>query len=368
MDSLIANIAGKHGLARENLATEVLVYILESSDLSVVQGLLASYGVAGEWKSYGYRFEPQRRVVNGRSIPDVQIRDANGERHAVIESKFTAGLTRKQPVDYLTVLPTRGVLLFIVPERRKFQLFEELLNRCRSSQCFEHVAVSESLLTCALIDEKRMEVTSWGELLDRLTDLQRSSQQPPEIQRMKLSDIEQLRRFCDMADKETFEPLTAEQIRGTGISTVIHQLKWATSELITRSIAQGVVQEMSRATRKGAQNALRADEDKSLYYGQNLRFCGMNVWIGFWGEAWEERKLSPLWIEINREEPLANAVVRQIQKVKGESAVIRTPEGHWLIPIPIKEGRYQEDMVEDAVRSLKDLRNLADKTTAQRER
>jgi hypothetical protein len=171
-----------------------------------------------------------------------------------------------------------------------------------------------------------------------------------------------------MADKETFEPLTAEQIRGTGISTVIHQLKWATSELITRSIAQGIVQEMSRATRKGAQNALRADEDKSLYYGQNLRFCGMNVWIGFWCEAWEERKLSPLWIEINREEPLANAVVRQIQKVKGESAVIKTPEGHWQIPIPIKEGRYQEDMVEDAVRSLKDLRNLADKTTIQRER
>jgi len=170
MDSLISYIAGEHGLVRENLATEILVHILDSSDISVVRKLLDSYGVTGRWNSFGYRFEQQRSVAEGRAKPDVRVSDADGEICAFIESKFNAGLTPKQPVDYLTALPTRGALLFIAPERRKRQLFEKVLERCQSSKRFELVKVSEANLTCALVDERRMEVTSWREILDRLAD------------------------------------------------------------------------------------------------------------------------------------------------------------------------------------------------------
>jgi len=137
-----------------------------------------------------------------------------------------------------------------------------------------------------------------------------------------------------VVDKDTFDPLTAEQIRGTGISTVIHQLTRITSELIAKCIEHGIVQQRSDSPRRGSSSALRAEVDTSLYDGQELRFCGANIWIGFWCSEWEERKLTPLWIEVNVREPKGNAIDKQVRKVKGPSAVIRRAEGGGLFQFP----------------------------------
>jgi hypothetical protein len=362
MSSLIAQIAGKHGLPRENLATEVFVYILESLDVSVVRELLAYYGVGGQGNSYAYRFEPQRKAADGQGIPDIQIKDDNEMLCGLMENKFDARLTGHQPITYLDSLPNGGVLLFIVPEPRRRQLFKQLLEKCRVSMCFQQITTNDARRTCALVDERRMEVTSWDEILNRLATLQECSQQPPEMRRKWLSDIEQLRRFCDVVDKETFEPFTPEQVRGIGISTVIHQLTWITTELINRCIERGIVVGMSESIKKGTQNAMRADVDSSLHYGQNLRFLGAGVWIGFWCTAWEERKMTPLWIEISPREPKGSDIARQIQRVKGADAVLRSTDGGWLIPIAVEPGRYQEEMVEDAVRFLSELKDIENQT------
>lgn len=359
MSSLIAHIAGKHGLSKENLATELLVYILECSDDSIALALLTYYGLGGQGNSYGYRFEPQRKVADSRGIPDIQIKDEGEILCGIIESKFDARLTSYQPTNYLQRLPDNGLLLFIAPKRRQKYLFDELLDRCRSSGCFRQMTEGDANLTCAVVDGKRLEVTSWDEILDRLTIFQKGSQQPPDVQKKCLSDIEQLARFCDVVDKETFEPLTEEQIRGTGISTVIHQLTWITTELINRCIDRGIVAVMSERVTRNSQNAMRADVDSSqLYYGQNIRFLGAIAWVGFWFKAWEERQTTPLWIEIGAKEPKGGEIARQVQRVKGVDAVIKRADHTWLIPIPIAPGRYKEEVVEDAVRFLSEIKGV----------
>ena len=357
MESVIAFIAGQHGLRRENLATEVLVYVLETSTNEVVREWLRSYGVGGEWQPHGYRFEPQRGSTLDRSIPDVKVKDSEETLCALIESKFSAKLTSHQPVDYLAELPSGGVLLFIAPEYRKCSLFSELLEKCDGSNRFQQVSLKKPEQAAALVDGRFIVVASWEEVLQRLADLQRKTlEDSPERQR-RLADIDQLRRFCEVVERDTFEPLTTEQIRGTGISAVLHQLKWITDELIARCIERGIVQQKSDSPRKGSSSALRAEADSSLYYGQELRFCDADVWIGFWGAAWEERKTTPLWIEISARDPRGKEITRQVQRVKGVDAVIRRSEGGWLIPIPITADCDQEHVVEDAVRFVSAIKD-----------
>jgi hypothetical protein len=356
MSSMVAFIAGQHGLARENLATELLVHILEISSIEVVREFLGSHGVSGQWQPHGYRFEPQRGMTGDRSIPDVKVIDSDEKLCAIIENKFSARLTQHQPVDYLKALPVCGVLLFIVPEGRRCVLFKELLEKCHASETFEDIAVQKPDRT-ALVDGRFMEIASWEDALERLAELHRTNVQQATESSERLADIEQLRRFCEVVDKETFDPLTAEQIRGTGISTVIHQLTWITSQLIARCIERGIVQQRSDSPKRGSSGALRAEADSSLYFGQELRFCDADIWIGFWGAAWEERKLTPLWIEISAREPRGDAIVRQVQKAKGAEAVVRRAKGGWLIPIPMSPDRDQEEAVEEAVRFVSDLKS-----------
>ncbi len=96
-------------------------------------------------------------------------------------------------MDYLTVLSNCGVLLFIVPDRRRCELFEELLDKCRASGRFKDICVQKPHKS-ALVDGRILEVCSWDDALDRLVGLHRNMEQSTE-QTRRLADIEELRRF-----------------------------------------------------------------------------------------------------------------------------------------------------------------------------
>lgn len=353
IDSLIAHIAGQHGLiGRENLATEVLSYILCSFSHGALRDLFAEYDWPWPADTDDYHIVLQRKVSENRCIPDIQVKDDSGRARAIIESKFYARLTDYQPNGYLDELLPNGLLLFIVPERRKSEVFKALVER--ALKLFPRVSSDESGRPRALVETKVMEVTSWDDILDKLNDLQQRSG-PNRL----ASDIEQLRRFCDVADKETFEPLKSDQVRESVIPGVVHQLTWITTHTITKCVETGTVQLLDSSTRQRGKNSLHADVDSSLHYGQNLRFCGVdNVWIGFWLEAWEELKESPLWIELGTTSK-AMQLAKQIQHAKGDSAIIKRPNTNsWLIPIPITTGLPQEQVVEMAVRFISELRSI----------
>ena len=344
MDSLIAFIAEKHDLAKENLATELFVRALDKSSVEVVREFLVSYGISE--LLLDFRFDSQCGLPGDRSIPDVQIRGSDKNLCALIESKFYARLTKHQPVDYLKKLPVGGVLLFIVPKKCEVARFDKLLETCRASGTFINMSISKPELTVSL-DGRVMKVTSWNEALDRLERLYGSDKEYEEL----LADIKQIRRFCEVTDKEIFDPLTAEQIGGAEISSVIHQLIWITKELIYKCLEQEIVSPQEKTSL-----GLRAEVDTtSLSFGQDLRFCDTDIWLGFWVDQWEKRR-SPLWIEVSHKALGKDTLKERIERVKGSQYVFRRDGGGWLIQIPISTGCAQEEVVEQAFQFIADIK------------
>ncbi len=273
MDGLIAYIAQSHGIGRENLATELLAHILESHR-PAFQELFAHYGLVLP-ESETYQVRVQNRGQESRCIPDIQIKNEYGVTRALVESKFQAGFTNHQPTSYLNEIEEGGLVLFVVPEDRRRVAFKKLLKLSRSAFGKEVVWPDTLGQTKALVRKRLLEVTSWEETLSLLDQILPKHSLEKARQRL-VSDIDQLRRFCEVAQKETFEPLEAQQIQGNaGTPTLLRPLIWITRELIRRCVEKNIVQT------KAHNNTLQAKFDSSLHFGQNLQLCGTDIWIGF---------------------------------------------------------------------------------------
>jgi hypothetical protein len=365
MDSLIGYIAQSHGIGRENLATELLAQILRSSKGTVLQEFFAHYGLVLS-ASADYQVQIQKRGKESRCIPDIQIQDEDENIRALVESKFQAGFTYHQPNSYVKEVRKGDLLLFVVPRSRQRLAFDRLLDLSRSVLGHGTVCSDSSGSTKALIDGRILEVTSWEDILNVLQQTV-SKHYPVTIQQRVTSDIDQLRRFCEVADKETFAPLTANEIRGVGISTLLRHLTWITRELIARCIDKNIVQPKAESSKRTSKNRLRADFDSSLFFGQNLQLCAVDIWIGFWSWAWEDLPESPLWIEFSPRDQEANRILRQLREEKGESFVVKhqfsADYEEWLIPIPLKVGAPQDEVVDEALGFISDLKQFFERAT-----
>ena len=126
--SVLAHVATSMG---ERGATQALAYILNnnlasSELLSACSTRQASHSTP--------RHHIQAEKGNDGNQPDMTIHDMNdpSRLRVLIENKFWADLTNKQPVGYLKELPedVSSALLFIVPSDRVRQIWNELKRRC----------------------------------------------------------------------------------------------------------------------------------------------------------------------------------------------------------------------------------------------
>jgi hypothetical protein len=126
MDTLLGHLAFRRLTTQvEDLATEALGYVLSRSDAArtALKRHVDRCGVTlPEQLSY-----LTQSVGEHEERPDVVGQTADGVERLLIEAKFWAGLTENQPVGYLNRLPTGGVLLFVVPEKRLHSCWSELL-------------------------------------------------------------------------------------------------------------------------------------------------------------------------------------------------------------------------------------------------
>lgn len=118
------------GLPPEPAATKAFAYILNTDQelaRTFLARVLAQAGVAP--------FVPGR--IEGRfdqegNRPDLVIRDVADHPRLIVEFKFWARLTDKQPVGYLNLFPEdeQSALLFVVPGQRVESVWTELRRRC----------------------------------------------------------------------------------------------------------------------------------------------------------------------------------------------------------------------------------------------
>ena len=195
--SLLAHLYTHIKGSQEDIATISLQYILSQSDelnRAFIHCLSSSLEI-GLDDDLQFVCQP---VGEHKDRPDMAGLDVKGKEQILCEMKFYAGLTQNQPLAYIDRLQRckgKG-LIFICPTRRQQTLWVKLKESCANR------IVRNISDYCIDVDGIRMALTTWSDILERLTKVSAS------VAVEYLADIRQLEGFCSQLDCEAFVPFT----------------------------------------------------------------------------------------------------------------------------------------------------------------
>ena len=326
-DTLLSYLVSSFRGNTENIATEALWHILERSNASMeaLNDVIRS-GLRGVEPIQSVKSQV---VHTDGTIPDLVGFDQNHKERVLIEVKFRAELTPRQPNDYLERLPDDGpaVLVFLAPEERIQRLWPELRNRVRGK--YRDLTDIDSERKCVRAGEtqRHLMIVSWGGLLDGMAARTRDDRETGFE-----NEIRQLRSLAKYAYTGTIEPIAQDEKIGVDSENRIRQFNQLIDEATAKGIEQGWVD------RKG----LRATP-RSYGYGRYIRLLGAVVWFGVNTERFEETGDTPLWVNSQYTfQPIATELVGKLD----------LQESYW-VPVTLKRGVEYPKMLDGVVESLK---------------
>lgn len=314
----------------ENIAVEALGYILKKSSASrealddVVRTGVRNVNPVAEVRT--------QAVGRDGTRPDLVGVDEEEFERVLIEAKFWAPLTDRQPVDYLDRLPAEGpsVLLFVAPDERIAILWPEL--RRRAEDAGKHFVDIDSERKCLNLagTQQHLMLVSWTSLLDRIS-ARASDAAEPDIE----ADIRQLRGLAESAEKAGFSPIRESGEDFGPDSRRMRDLRLLVDSATDRGVAAGW------ASRKGLNRT-----PKSYGYGRYLRLAGTIVWFGVNLDWWEHHGQTPLWVDCWK---LSNT----IDEI-GDRLEVAAIESRW-VPVVLKTNVGQSELLDDVVSKLKTI-------------
>ena len=307
IDTLLAHLSPSFTSQTENIAVEALGYVLnkyagsrEGLDDVVRSGVRNVKPVA--------KVRTQASGLDG-TRPDLVGVDEDGAERVLIEAKFWAELTPRQPHVYLDRLPDDGpaVLLFLAPEERIVSLWPQL--RSRAQKAGKTLSDIDAERKCVSVDGslRHLLLVSWTGLLDRMSARTRDEQDAE-------ADIRQLRGLAEFAEDGDGP---RRPIRDTRDPRHMRDMTRVIDAATERGIADGW------ASRKGLNRTPRP-----YGYGRYLRLAGRVVWFGIHTGRWERDGETPLWLDCGND--------------------------RW-VPIPIVVGIEYADMLNGVVSTLRDF-------------
>lgn len=279
IDTLLAHLSPSFTSQTENIAVEALGYILnkyagsrEGLDDVVRSGVRTVNPVV--------KVNTQVTALDG-TRPDLVGLDEGGAERVLIEAKFWAELTRRQPGAYLERLPDDGpsVLLFLAPEDRIASLWPELRNRAQKAG--KKLSEVDAERKCVVVDnsQRHLLLVSWTGLLDRMSARTRDEEDAE-------ADIRQLRGLADVAEEDRFRPIRDTREDFGPDSRHMRDMKRIIDAATERGVQDGW------ASRKGLNRTPRRHG-----YGRYLKLGGRIAWFGVHTGLWERDGETPLWIE-----------------------------------------------------------------------
>ena len=201
--SLLAHLYPHIKGSQEDIATLSLQYLLsQSDDLNrAYTKLLANSMEVDLPLSLQYTCQ----VVGDsekKERPDMVGFNSTGDETVMCEMKFYASLTQNQPSTYLDRLIAgngKG-LVFVCPAARITSLWAKLNDLCADR------SVSAVNNYCIAVDEVRLAILSWSEILETLKQTAASTAISC------LPDIAQLEGYCAQLDSDAFIPFSAEDL------------------------------------------------------------------------------------------------------------------------------------------------------------
>ena len=324
----------------EDVATDALAYILESSDAARRGMTKLLRGIVPDLPQL--YFETQQ--AEGSIRPDMRGL-ANAEPRVFIENKFWAGLTDNQPVSYLNQLATYSqpsVLLVVAPTAREQTLWRELTRRLLDA----NISASEG--DCAAGVTRTMSthlgpilaITSWTNVL---SILEHEAFDEPGAR----GDLVQLRALCNVADNEAFVPVSNVELSDQRTPAFILQL----SSIVQASIEDAVTANVLNV------NGLRpqASWDRIGRYVSISEDQLASGWFGIHFGLWKSHGTTPLWLlfpvgKFGR----AQEVRRLIEPWAAKNGILTaTYEHNFAIALDIPVGDEKAGVVQSLVNGLK---------------
>jgi hypothetical protein len=266
----------------EDVATESLAYVLESSELAR-DGMMKLLR-AVEPDLPPLRFKTQQ--AEGSIRPDMWG-FSGSEPRVFIENKFWAGLTDNQPVSYLKQLaeyPQPTLLLFVAPATRERTLCRELDRRLADAGISSSTrnAIPGMVYNAQTDIGPIIALTSWTHLL---SVLEHNAADDPGAR----GDLLQLRGLCDAADTDAFRPLSSSDLTDQRTPALILQLSGLVQDIANQAATENIMD----------LNGLRPQASWDQI-GRYARFSSgsdhFGIWFGVQLDLWKVHGTSPLWL------------------------------------------------------------------------
>ena len=349
--TLLNFITVKHAKSRENVAVDALGYILRNS-VAAREALTDLLREANVMVAPISGAITQATGADGER-PDLACYDQQGNECLLIEAKFWATLTDRQPNAYLERLPNGvpSVLLFVAPAARLYSLWADLQQRLKQ----ENIQLTEQANSVHHISgtirrrNHHLMVVDWATMLDAMAQHAQSAGDAA------ANDIDQLRGLAAREDEETaFLPLRSEEMNPE-IPRRIRSWK---------RVVDGVIREMSeRKWVNQAHTRRRPSLDDTLeWYGRLLEFAGTRAWFGVNLEQWATRRNTPLWLELYSSEALPdNEESRQrLKELEKQFPGEGVDDETWFVPIFVPTGEEDTAVQRHIVERLEFICRLID--------
>ena len=332
--SVLSYLTTRFATHPENLATEALNFILQRSEAvrEAFHRVVAELGIeVPERLSFSTQAADERGAR-----PDLVASESSGRVRIIIEAKFWAGLTERQPVAYLEGLPRNvpGLLLFVAPAARAETLWAELKRRVVAAKIKKLEVLpsrySGQVQIAKLAGSRHLGLTSWGCLLEVLHDAARTD---GDIHAGE--DIRQLKSLCARMDSEAFLPLASEELTST-IGRRIIQFNGLVDDLTSRLVACGL------ASIKNQKSSATAS-----YYVRYMKLNGYAAELHFNPLQWMRWGRSPIWFGVRGPEWEVSPKVSQTYLEKGVESLL-DEGGCPQVPIHLPLGVEREAVLDAA--------------------
>jgi hypothetical protein len=323
----------------EDVATDALAYVLESSDAARRGMMKLLKGIIPELPALRFKTQQVKDTIR----PDMWG-FADTDLRVFVENKFWAGLTDNQPVYYLEQLAKfsqPSVLLVIAPAEREQALWRELILRLDDAgiSIAKHEEVAGIAACVATELGPILALTSWTKVLSVL-------EHEAVDDHGARADLNQLRALCDSADNEAFTPASREQLSDQRTAAFVIQL----GAIVQATVELAVTHNVLSITRLRPQSSWQ-------WIGRYIRVAGdrgAGAWIGIHFELWKAHGTTPIWLVFaDTEFGRAKEVRRLIEPWAPRNDVLTVPiAGGFAIALDVLAGEEKDRVVHTLVNKL----------------
>jgi len=341
MASLLGQFFSRIKGSQEDIASEGIVYILESSKYARDAISIFIYNNTGiSLNNINYI---SQSVGENKERPDISGIDENGNEVIIIEAKFWASLTGNQPSEYLKRLKENSVLLFVCPKLRAISLASEIETRLKN----DNITYGYIQNRYVIDKNKYIFITDWSSILETIKTALLNNNEMALV-----SDVDQIIGFCEIIDNNTFPP-----IMDYDLSPAIAKRINSYCDLLDKIVDKLKVSENADTT------GLKSTGQK---YGYTRYFkigeYGISVELNM--KMWELFADTPFWITVHipsaerweQPENLKNALKNVSQKLNIRLFKNITNKNVCFSIVP-KIGEVEEKVIEGFENIIKNILN-----------